>query len=498
MTRLTWVSLCAIDGRWSSRCASSSRSRAISRSRSPRSRQVRWQYRAAPTLGQACGGSSRLPHRLRSQGVDAYVSHGSLGVEERREAEKAFAERSDCIIVATSTLELGIDVGDLDRVIQVDSPGRVSSFLQRLGRTGRRPGTSRNLLFLTTDDDALLLASALVALWKRGYVEPVSPPQLPYHVLAQQLLALTFQLGSWEPPTWRDWLGRIKPFAELGEAGQSIIDHMFANGLLFADRGLTGLGPEGDRRFAGQRFLDLLSVFWSEALFTVLHGRTEIGRVDEASFQLKPEQGTPVLLLGGRPWSVREIDWKDRLAYVEPIQIKGRSLWPGSAQAASFEVCRAMRDVLKGLDLDAHLTRRAREALGHLRDEYEWLPAEGTALVRGKGGRTRWWTFGGLKANATLADFVAAKGAAVSSRTNLAVVFSGDVSLENLQGWASEAAALARTLAPTSLAAESAGNVKFAECVPGELLMDMLRHRLTDPAGTEAVSLDRVTEIRIS
>ena len=66
-------------------------------------------------------------------------------LDERRRAEEAFAEARDCVIVATSTLELGIDVGDLDRVIQIDAPRTVASFLQRLGRTGRRPGSRPQL-----------------------------------------------------------------------------------------------------------------------------------------------------------------------------------------------------------------------------------------------------------------------------------------------------------------------------------------------------------------
>src|SRR5690606_10262420 len=102
-----------------------------------------------------------LGQALRSYGVRTFVSHSSLGVDERRRAEEAFAADSDCVIVATSTLELGIDVGDLDRVIQVDAPSTVASFLQRLGRTGRRPGTQRNCLFLATDEDTLLRAAAL-------------------------------------------------------------------------------------------------------------------------------------------------------------------------------------------------------------------------------------------------------------------------------------------------------------------------------------------------
>ena len=77
---------------------------------------------------------------LRQLGITAFVTHSSLSQEQRRQAEDAFANRDDCVIVATSVLELGIDVGNLDRVIQIDSPTTVSSFLQRMGRTGRRAG----------------------------------------------------------------------------------------------------------------------------------------------------------------------------------------------------------------------------------------------------------------------------------------------------------------------------------------------------------------------
>ena len=77
-------------------------------------------------------------------------------------AEEAFASGQDCVIVATSTLELGVDVGDLDRVIQIDAPVAVASFLQRLGRTGRRAGTLRNYLFLTTTPESLMQASQFI------------------------------------------------------------------------------------------------------------------------------------------------------------------------------------------------------------------------------------------------------------------------------------------------------------------------------------------------
>lgn len=85
--------------------------------------------------------AERLASLLRGSGTSTFVSHSSLSVADRRQAERAFRESRDCVIVATSTLELGIDVGDLDRVLQLEAPTTVSSFLQRLGRTGRRPAS---------------------------------------------------------------------------------------------------------------------------------------------------------------------------------------------------------------------------------------------------------------------------------------------------------------------------------------------------------------------
>ncbi|MFD2353728.1 helicase-related protein [Nonomuraea ferruginea] len=80
----------------------------------------------------------QLGAALRAREVNVFLSHASLSADERARSEQAFAEARDCVIVSTSTLELGIDVGDLDRVIQIDSPSTVASFLQRIGRTGRR------------------------------------------------------------------------------------------------------------------------------------------------------------------------------------------------------------------------------------------------------------------------------------------------------------------------------------------------------------------------
>src|SRR5699024_8336671 len=102
---------------------------------------------------------------LRERKVQTFASHSSLSVDERRRSEQAFAEAQDTVIVATSTLELGIDVGDLDRCLQIGAPRTVASMLQRLGRTGRRADTDRNMLFLGTHEEEFLRALGLLLLW---------------------------------------------------------------------------------------------------------------------------------------------------------------------------------------------------------------------------------------------------------------------------------------------------------------------------------------------
>ena len=255
-------------------------------------------------------GVEALSAELRRCGAETFVSHSSLALDERRRAEEAFSQSRDCVIVATSTLELGVDVGDLDRVIQIDAPATVASFLQRLGRTGRRPGTVRNCLFLATSDDGFLRASGLLRLWLDGYVESVVPPPEPFHIFAQQLLALALQEGRIGRKTWREWLGAMPAFRAMAiEHLDDIIEFMLARGMLFDDGGMLSVGVEGERSFGRRHFMELMSVFTSDPLFSVRHGRTELGLVHPLSFQVRRD-GPVVLLLAGRSWEVSYVDWE--------------------------------------------------------------------------------------------------------------------------------------------------------------------------------------------
>lgn len=298
-----------------------------------------------------CDSRSRteeLATHLRAEGVRTFVSHSSLSVEQRRDAEAAFRDQRDCVIVATSTLELGIDVGDLDRVIQIDAPATVSSFLQRLGRTGRRQGTRRNCLFLATSRNSLLQAAALIVLWHEGYVEPTEPPPAPYHLIAQQSLALVLQEGGLGRHAWREWLETSLTAAgiDCGTA-EAIMNYMLAAGILSEDSGILGIGPEGERLFGAKNYIALLSMFDSPPLFTVYWGPKDIGSVHPISF-LQNGNEPVILSLDGRSWIVKHVDWDRQTAQVMPAEHGGRSRWLGGSQPLRFELCQAVRRVLLG------------------------------------------------------------------------------------------------------------------------------------------------------
>lgn len=260
----------------------------------------------------------------------AFVTHSSLSKDVRGQTERAFAEEKDCVIVATSALELGIDIGDLDRVIQIDAPTRVASFLQRMGRTGRRRDTVPNCLFLATDDTGLERAAGLIHLWETGYVEPVVPPPLPYHLLAQQIMALTLQTGGLHRDDWKHWLAQVPGMLSLpADDITSIFDHLVATKIFRDDHGLLWFDEVGEKAFGHRHFMELISVFTSQPLLEVLHGRSSIATLDQLSFAVDNgaaiQNGRPTILtLGGRHWVVTEVDWKRRQVFVVPAQDDGK------------------------------------------------------------------------------------------------------------------------------------------------------------------------------
>ncbi|POM26625.1 putative DEAD-box ATP-dependent RNA helicase [Actinomadura rubteroloni] len=425
-----------------------------------------------------------LGSELRARGVTVFLSHASLSADERVRSEQAFAEARDCVIVATSTLELGIDVGDLDRVIQIDAPSTVAAFLQRLGRTGRRPGTVRNCLFLATTPGALVQAAGLLTLWADGWVEPVLAPPEPRHLVAQQLLALALQNGTVGD---REWASEWNGLAPFDRSAEPIVRHLIDQGYLEIDGGLLFIGPEAEKRFGRRHFMELTASFTAPPQFTVLFGRQEIGRTDTTVLTERRE-GPRRVLLGGRSWQVRHVDWKRRRAFVEPVAGGGVARWnQGRHAARSFALVRAMRSVLLGADPPVTLTRRARDTLAEERARVlvdATAAPDGTTIVR-TSGDVRWWTWAGHRANATLAATLGSVADPAQQPNDLWVRLRQDLTPDLWHA----ARATNEPLTLPDVDPRAVHGLKFAAVLPPRLAVATLAARLADlPAATEVLA----------
>lgn len=415
-----------------------------------------------------------LAYELRQRGVTTFVSHSSLSVDERRQSERAFAEARDCVIVATSTLELGIDIGDLDRMIQIDAPRSVASFLQRLGRTGRRPETARNALFLAIEPATFLRAAGLLLLWRGGFVEPVVPPPSPRHIAAQQLLALALQEGRFGSQTWRDWWSGL---AVMDDASD-ILDFLRVEGFLVEDSGMLFIGPRAEREFGSRYFMDLLTSFIADLELKVIAGRREIGSVSPLSLAGRDKQTERPLLLAGRAWKVESVDWERHEVLVSEHPEKGKVRWPSAPIAEGFELVRASRDVLLGSTPDVILSKRAVGMLERVRCDFEGaVDGDGLVLARGAKHITL-WTWAGLRANETILSALGYPEGAGADNLNIRLPLGfgiDDIRRANVSS------------ALPVISPEAVEGLKFSAALPPGLAAATLAERFVDRAGAEDV-----------
>ena len=168
-----------------------------------------------------------LSDRLGREAVAAH--HGSLAKEQRLDAEQRLKHGQLQLLVATASLELGIDIGDVDLVCQIASPGSISAFLQRVGRSGHQVGgTPKGRLFATSRDD-LIECVALLDCVRRGELDILHIPRAPLDVLAQQIIA-EVSSQEWSEQGLLHLMRQATPYADLEEADYQALLRMLAEG----------------------------------------------------------------------------------------------------------------------------------------------------------------------------------------------------------------------------------------------------------------------------
>src|SRR5579884_4280723 len=172
--------------------------------------------------------TGHLADRLGRENVGAH--HGSLAKEQRFKAEQLLKAGKLKALVATASLELGIDIGDVDLVCQLGSPRAISTFLQRIGRSGHAvSGTPKARLFPLSRDD-LAECAALLDSVRRGELDRIEIPEAPLDVLAQQIAA-EVSAREWRDDELFDLVRRAWPYRNLARADFSAVVGMLAEGF---------------------------------------------------------------------------------------------------------------------------------------------------------------------------------------------------------------------------------------------------------------------------
>ena len=283
-----------------------------------------------------------ISHRVGN----VYIHHSSVSSALRKEAEAAFSRDEGACIICTSTLELGIDIGDLDVVVQVSPPASVSSFLQRMGRSGRR-GKAGYVVWVLADPCELLVSVSILESAMHRRVEPLHPLIDAYNVLAQQLLLNLHRTKRTTKNHLVRALHELPPFAEIpASAIGMIIDYAIAKGYLTTDGDMLMLGEESEKAFGSANYRDLYSVIEGTGTCRAVTPDGEVIGTLDARFVTGKSGGD--FSLGGKVWQMVKYDEGHNLVVVVPgSEQTSRAFWTGGGQAGfSPLVCAGVQAII--------------------------------------------------------------------------------------------------------------------------------------------------------
>ena len=347
-------------------------------------------------------GLKRRSEKSESGHGNYYAHHSSVDRQLREDAER-FAKQSNSrnfAIICTSTLELGIDIGSVDTVIQVDSTSSVSSLVQRLGRSGRRQDQSSQLLVYTTGGWSLLRAIACIELHKVGFVEPAETDSYPANVFLHQVLSIIRQHSGRTRDEILTGFGANNPIARSipVEEQRAIIDQLVDDNLLEELGKELIIGSEGE---VITTRLDFYSLFSSRSDFNVFHGNRRIGEL-QWNPTLKVDDR---IFLAAKIWQITSINPKTRRVGVLPAPSGKKPSFRGAGAVTHPQVYQQMRDILLSDEDYGYLDNSAKDKLSDLRRELEILrsnPSPGFCPILGSGNQQLWYTFTGTKVFETL------------------------------------------------------------------------------------------------
>lgn len=338
------------------------------------------------------------------------IHHGSLSKAEREDTEEALRSSRPTATFCSSTLELGIDVGNVSAVGQIGAPWSIASLKQRLGRSGRREGEP-SVLWLYIVEDAvsersrpidrlypqLLRAIAMTELMLEGWCEPPDIERWHLSTLIQQVMSVVAEVGGTSATTLYERLIMRGAFENIDQSTFiRTLRSMGTNDLIEqTPEGTIILGLKGERI---ARSFEFYSAFVTEKELRVLHGGHLIGTVSAL-----PTTGADgYLILAGRRWKILEIDLDHDEILVEPSRGGRLPLFAGASGPDLHPRIHAkMREILAGTALPVYLDQTAKDMLHESRTFAQESGILQYPFFR-DGNETAWFTWSGTRVNRTL------------------------------------------------------------------------------------------------
>ncbi len=303
-----------------------------------------------------------------------HVHHGSIAASLREDAEAAMRDpdRPACT-AATVTLELGIDIGQLDQVLQINTTHSVSSFVQRLGRSGRR-GNPAKLFFYCKEDEPpsnatlgqlmpwdLLQTIAIIQLYvEERWIEPPQMAQLPFSLLYHQTMSTLMAATEFTPAQLAQRVLTLSPFADITQQQyRDLLRHLIEiKQIEQMETGSLIIGLDGEKVVNNYRFY---ATFEDERSIRVVAANREIGAINAI-----PEVDSSIRL-AGHTWRVVRVEAEQKIVYVQRAKGRATAMWSGGGAEIHTRVLERMRQVLQEDIVYTYLHPRAEQRLAQAR-----------------------------------------------------------------------------------------------------------------------------------
>lgn len=279
----------------------------------------------------------------RVQGHPNYFSHHSSVDREVREYVEYFAKnnkRHNFCISCTSTLELGIDIGSVDEVVQIDATHSIASLIQRVGRSGRKDGESSNLFLYATTQWSLLQSIACWLLYKESFIEPPEKNEKPYDILAHQALSIT---KGHSGILLTELIKQLKENSAFNLIEQTeieeILQHLIENDFLEKLQREVIIGVEGEKVVNSREFY---SVFKTEENFKVSNAGNTIGEIPFSPQIIEEEN----IFLSAKIWKIKFVDHKTKKIEVIPAKDGKKPMFFGGGAVVHRKIREKMFEVL--------------------------------------------------------------------------------------------------------------------------------------------------------